>query len=288
MKKHLIILWFILSIMLSACSGEIQTTTDASTAEDTSTQPPSHPYETPTLALTPPTDFDNPAKQTETANTCVPIVSGISLPEDIFLNPEFETVFESYLNAGGSIRELPAAIKVVEGGTEAKIQVISADLGEDNTPDVFLSVTLPYGNGDGETHLLFFQCKNGSYQGQVLFRRAGAGSLSDGLYDGGGARVVNIKDFNNDGKIDVMISVNWKDYKEYYLVTYDGTQFNNLLSYRDELGERVKKIRLLDGDLKIVDIDGDGIYEIVTYGADGKVQQVWRWDGKYYSFPQKQ
>lgn len=285
MKKQFLIACITLTLILTACTGEIKTSTPLPDTGAAPTQVVGTPTYPPTAVTS--QETESPVEGKDVANACVPPVSGIFLPEDIFLNPAFEHQIEAYLNAGGSIRELPAAIKAVEGGKDAKIQVVSADLNNDDFPSVFLAVTLPYGNGDGETHLLFFRCVNGRYQSAVLFRRAGAGNQSEGLYDGGGARLAYVKDFNKDGKTDVMVSVGWKDYTEYYLVTYDGTQFENLLSYRDELGERVKKIPLFDGELKIIDIDGDGIFEIVVYDSDGKVERVWRWDGKYYSLNQE-
>ena len=286
MKKTLAILWIVATLLLTACTGEIQTYTPTPTEQVSVEEPTKAPTATTATPAEQPEATKPPAVKTAAANACVPIVGGIPLPQDVFLNPAFETQFEAYLNAGGAIRELPAAIKAVEGGMDAKIQVVSADMDDDDTPEVFLSITLPYGEGAGETHLMFFNCVDGSYKVQVLFRRAGAGNQSEGLYAGGGARVEYINDFNDDGQMDLIISVNWENYREYYVVTFDGSQFNNILSYRDELGEHTKKIPMTEGELKVVDLDGDGVYEIVAYGADGKILQVWRWDGEYYSLGQ--
>jgi hypothetical protein len=164
-----------------------------------------------------------------------------------------------------------------------RIQIVGEDITGNTIPDLFIGMTLPYAEGDGETHLLFFTCVEGRYEGEVLFRRAGAGSRMEGLYAGGGVVVENVGDLNRNGKAEVFFSVNWPGYAEYFVVEWDGRQFVSLIEYENLLGTTCYWIEVFGGEVEIVDVEGDGLYEIAVGEQGGEETVIWRWNGERYS-----
>jgi hypothetical protein len=214
--------------------------------------------------------------------TCVEVDDAVTIPEDVFGRPDFESDIEAYLNAGGAISDLPQVLVPTDVDRAIRLQIVSQDITGSGVPDLFIGVTLPYGNGDGETHLLFFACVEEQYEGEILFRRAGAGSRSEGLYEGGGVNVKSVGDINGNGRGDVLLSVNWPGYGEHYLLEWEGNQFVSLIEYKGLLGESRVWIETHGEGIDISDVDGDGILEIVV-GEEGAGQAIWRWDGERYS-----
>jgi hypothetical protein len=199
---------------------------------------------------------------------------------------DFEAEIEAYLNAGGSIAGLVEALGSTGSEQAVRIQIVGEDVTGNGVPDLLLAITRPYVAGDGETHLLFYTCVEGRYEGQVLFRRAGAGSRAVGLYAGGGAVVENVGDLNGNDRTDVFHAVYWPGYAEHYLLEWDGEQFVSLIEYRDRLGNTSYRIEAIDQDVVIVDVEGDGLYEIAVGAQDGQVGKdtvIWRWDGEHYN-----
>ena len=218
--------------------------------------------------------------------TCVGLDDTVTVPDEVFRQPDFEAEIEAYLNAGGSISSLPGALASTDVDRAIRIQMVSQDVTGSGVPDLFIGVTLPYGGGDGETHLLFFTCVGEQYEGEVMFRRAGAGSRAEGLYEGGGVAVEAVRDMNGNGRAEVFFSVNWPGYGEHYLLEWEGRQFVSLIEYQGMLGESRNWIETYGEEVGIVDVDGDGVYEVVVGGqGDGEEgrRTIWRWDGERYS-----
>ncbi|MFC2023454.1 hypothetical protein ACFLT5_01815, partial [Chloroflexota bacterium] len=88
---------------------------------------------------------------------------------------------------------------------------------------------------------------------------------------------------NGNGRPDVLLSVNWPGYGESYLLEWDGEQFSSLLEYEDSLGNTRHWIESPAGEVEIVALEGDGLYEIVVARQDGEGAAVWRWNGERYS-----
>ncbi|MFB0536476.1 MAG: hypothetical protein ACETWR_16000 [Anaerolineae bacterium] len=218
--------------------------------------------------------------------TCVGLDDTVTVPDEVFRQPDFEAEIEVYLNAGGAISSLPGALASTDVDRAIRIQMVSQDVTGSGVPDLFIGVTLPYGGGDGETHLLFFTCVGGQYEGEVMFRRAGAGSRAEGLYEGGGVAVEAVRDMNGNGRTEVFFSVNWPGYGEHFLLEWGGRQFVSLIEYRGMLGESRNWIETHGEEVGIVDVDGDGVYEVVVGeqgdGEEGR-RTIWRWDGERYS-----
>jgi hypothetical protein len=216
--------------------------------------------------------------------TCLSVNESITITAQVFEQPDFEKDLEAYLNAGGSIRDLPGALASTSAERPIRMQLVGEDITANGIPDLLIGITLPYAAGDGETHLLFFACIEGLYEGEVLFRRAGAGSRMEGLYAGGGVLVEHVGDLNANGKAEVLFSVNWPGYAEVFVVEWDEGQFASLIEYRDLLGNPRYWIEVLGQGVEIADVEGDGLYEIVVsdqVGAEGTV--TWRWNGERYS-----
>jgi hypothetical protein len=222
----------------------------------------------------------------EADGTCVSLDETVTLPSDLFKRADFEADIEVYLNAGGSINGLAGAFVSADVEQAIRLQIVSRDITGSGIPDVLIGVTIPYREGDGETHLLFFRCAEGQYEGQVLFRRAGAGSRMEGLYEGGGVEIESVGDVNGNEREDVFFSVNWPGYAEHYLLEWEGSQFVSLIAYRGLLGEDRRWIETYGEEVEVLDTNGDGVYEIVVKakGDDGEGERiVWQWDGEHYN-----
>ncbi|MBN1811912.1 MAG: hypothetical protein JXA14_08765 [Anaerolineae bacterium] len=222
--------------------------------------------------------------------TCVELDDTVAISDEVFRWPDFENEVELYLNAGGSISGLPGALASTDVSRAIRIQLVSQDVTGSGIPDLFIGVTLPYENGDGETHLLFFTCVGEQYEGEVVFRRAGAGSRMEGLYEGGGVDVRAVRDMNGNGRVEVFFSVNWPGYGEHYLLEWERGQFVSLIEYQGILGESRNWIETYEEEIGIIDVDGNGVYEIVVGEEGDEVggrQSIWRWNGERYSLDQE-
>jgi hypothetical protein len=220
--------------------------------------------------------------------TCVKLDETVTVPTELFKQPDLEVDIEAYLNAGGSIDGLPRAFVAADADQAIRLQTVSWDVTGSGVPDLLIGVTIPYVDGGGETHLLFFRCAEGQYEGEILFRRAGAGSRMEGLYEGGGVEIKSVGDVNGNEREDVFFSVNWPEYGEHYLLEWEGSQFVSLIAYPGLLGEDRRWIETYGEEIEVVDMDGDGdgVYEIVVNaeGDDGEGERiVWRWNGEHYS-----
>ena len=131
--------------------------------------------------------------------------------------------------------------------------------------------------------MLFFTCVEGRYEEEVLFRRAGAGSRMEGLYAGGGVIIENVGDLNRNGSAEVFFSVNWPGYAEYFAVEWDGMQFVSLIEYENLLGDTCYWIEIFGEEVELVDLEGDGLYEIVVGEQGSKETVIWQWNGEHYS-----
>jgi hypothetical protein len=296
-----------IGLVLFACSAErseaITPSAEAITATDTS--PPGAVTEvpTPTPSVTPtrlatatpvvvPTATEaspvTPTVRTEGVEadgTCVELDETVTVPSELFRQPDFEADIEAYLNAGSSIDGLAGAFVSTDLDEAIRLQIVSRDVTGSGAPDLLIGVTIPYRGGDGETHLLFFRCAEGQYEGEILFRRAGAGSRMEGLYEGGGVEITSVGDLNGNEQEDVFFSVNWPGYAEHYLLEWESSQFVSLIAYRGLLGEDRRWIETRGEAVEVFDTDGDGVYEIVVNpeGDDGEGERIiWRWDGEHY------
>ena len=243
---------------------------------------PSH-MPSPTLpsSPTPP----GPATDAEGNPICVVLDPEVSIDAEIFKNPEFQDDIADYLNAGGDSAALPSQLAADPSAQEPNlIAVYQSDLNADQIPDILMTITLPYSEGSGETHVLAFVCQDGEFNHDVLFRRAGAGSRAEGLYAGGGAQIERLEDLNKTGNIDILFSVNWPTWAEYFLITWDGDQFSSLISYMDALGFQRSYFEVNQGDFSLEDVNDDGIIELIVIDINSQTReaQKWYWDGEGY------
>ena len=216
---------------------------------------------------------------------CVVLDPEVSIDTEIFANPEFQDDIATYLNTGGDPAKLPSQLAADSSVQEPNlIAVYQPDLNADQIPDVLMTITLPYSEGSGETHVLAFVCQNGEFNHDILFRRAGAGSRGEGLYAGGGAQIEHLEDLNKTGNIDILFSVNWPGWADYFLLTWDDDQFTSLISYMDELGFQRSYLEVNQGDFSLEDVNGDGIYELLVIDINSQTMETetWYWDGEGY------
>jgi len=228
------------------------------------------------------TQANTPAVATE---ACILIDPEISIGPDIFENIEFQNDILDYLNAGGDPLELSQYLASDASVQEPNlIAVYQPDFNSDQIPDVLLTISLPYGGGYGESHVYAFLCRNGQYETHTLFRRAGAGIQAEGLYAGGGAQIERLDDLNKSGNIEILFSVNWPRYADYFLITWEDDQFHSLISYVDELGFQRSYFEVIHGNFNIDDVNGDGIAELLVVDINSQTKEIetWYWDGEGY------
>ena len=117
-----------------------------------------------------------------------------------------------------------------------------------------------------------------------MFRRAGAGSRAEGLYAGGGAQIELFYDLNQTGNIEILFSVNWPGWVEYFLLTWENDQFISLIAYVDELGFQRAYFTVSHGNFDVEDVNEDGIYELLVIDINSQTMEVetWYWDGENY------
>jgi len=294
-------------VMCQALSGAEQAL-ETESPSPTATNPP--PSIEPTFTLQPPTITYTPQPTTtpipptitlthEPTSTptiefvavgdiCIPEEASVILDPDVLKDPDFDLAIAEYLSAGGSAGELRNAFSLqIPSGEESLVRVISYDFTGDGILDVLLTLTIPYGNGLGESHVLAFRCVGGGYESDILFRRAGAGARAEDLYTGGGAVVKSLDNLNQDNVPDILIEVNWPGYQEYYLLAWNGVEYKSLIYYVDILGMEKYRLEVADGNVQIVDVDEDGAFELEVTGIDfntgNMTTVIWRWDGALYT-----
>jgi hypothetical protein len=210
-----------------------------------------------------------------------------------------EDAVTDFLNQGGGFVELMEIMGNVCGDlwgltSEPPIsQVLATDLNADGEMDLLVSVTLSYGGGSGEAHVMAFIADGGGFDPHILFGRAGAGSGGDGLYAGGGAEILEVKDLNNDDFPEVLFVVHWPEFSQAYVAEYMGGEFRSLIEVYDEIMlTNVHNLTLHGEGLTAKDLDGDGLYELLVTGSPSNAgeaitgpierSEIWTWDGSLY------
>jgi hypothetical protein len=184
----------------------------------------------------------------------------------------------AYLNAGGEIDRLKGQIAGIQTGSAEQItaQVLEQDVTGDGCTDVIVSLALPTLPGYGDAILAVYACQGDRYVRHSLFGRVGAGSRGEGLYDGGGARIVQVQDLNADSVPEILFFV--ASLGELYIAAWNGTEFSSLVEGYDELGNPQSYIPAREGTFAIRDVDDDGMLEVVLTDPPG----LWRWDGALF------
>jgi hypothetical protein len=248
------------------------------------------PFPTMSLLLTPsPTPFL--IQDSTPDNRCVPASDEANLSpgeavDALFHHLDAEPLLD-FFNSGGTPESLRATLDTL--GNEVGpyfapyfSQVVEQDITGDTFPEIFLAVTAAIvTTRNGESHLVMFQCVEGAYQEMILFRRAGAGSRSEGLYTGGGAHILSIADLNANGAMDMIFVVDWSDeygeYAEYYMIEWQDGDFYSIVESQNFLDETIGYIQSnTRGDFRLTDPEEDGVYELVIDDI------VYRWDGERY------
>lgn len=232
------------------------------------------------------------AEMVEAGGTCVPLSQ-----EDVPFTEEFYDTPDSlqeqllvYLNAGGSLENLDAVLsqQVVtfsEFISPYLWQIVTQDVTGDTIPEIFVALTIPVIPGHGDSYLFVFTCADDHYEPAGMWGRGGAGVSGEGIYEGGGTRVIAVQDLNDNGSIDLLFKIGWlwnfgdgdRPYTEYYLLEWRDAEWTSLVEEMGELGETQYFIASHTyEDLQILDPDGDNVYEIVVDG------QTYRWDGEIY------
>ncbi|MBL7164390.1 MAG: hypothetical protein ISS57_17525 [Anaerolineales bacterium] len=298
MRNKLIFLVIsILVLLLVVCrafpfaEGALETESPALTATNLPTvtlQPPAFTsLPEPTATPLPPTVTPPTLEVIPVGEACLPEDATVTIDTEVLMEPDFDVDIAAYLSAGGLVDELENTFALQSSsGEEYLVRVLEYDITADSILDVLMTLTIPYVNGLGESHVLAFRCADGEYESEVLFRRAGAGARAEGLYTGGGAAIKSLDDLNTNSVPDILIEVNWPDYKEYYLFEWDGVVFNSLIYYVDILGMEKYRLEVTDGNVQVMDFDEDGLYELEVTGIDymtgNMITVIWRWNGELF------
>ena len=297
-------------VSLAACAPA-ETATPVSTNTPTrevlstpsTTMPTSTPSLTPTTAVPSTVTATMPPTSTLSSD-CLKEVEDLNLTFDSlfsFLYPDIDPGLLTYFDSGGSAVCLEAALTRLYGSQLAeatpepvKARVLEVDVTDDQRLDVLMGVTIPYGNGYGEAHLLAFVNRVEGYEAQIVFRRAGAGSAAEGLYRGGGVLIHDIMDLNRDSVTEILFSVSWTYETDVFIGQWDGTQFASLIKqYDEEYFQWLYWIAVIEGDIEIVDQEDDGIFELIIttkpYVPEVGMRpkrprtEIWGWDGASYT-----
>lgn len=232
------------------------------------------------------------AEESEAEGSCVPpSQSEVDLPEEIWGPTDDMTErLLTYFNAGGSLEGIEETLRnqvfaFYEFRMSYLWQLVEQDVTGDSVPEIFVAITLPITPTYGNAYLFMFTCESDHYEARILWAHGGAGSAGEGLYDGGGTRVISVQDLNNNGYREVLFRIGWLwrltdrdiDFAEYYLLEWREDEWVSLHEEINELGEIQFYIPgETIGGLEIVDQDDDGVFEIVIDG------QPYRWDGEMY------
>jgi hypothetical protein len=184
----------------------------------------------------------------------------------------------AYLNGGGAVAPLEGLLTGIQTGSAERIkaQVIEKDLTGDDCVDVLVSMALPSVPGYGDALLAAYVCQGDRYMRRGLFSRVGAGGRGEGLYEGGGARVLEVRDLTGDGVPEIPFFV--ASLGELYIDAWNGSEFSSLVEGYGELGEPQSYIPAQEGAFEITDVDDDGTLEVVLTDPP----DLWRWDGTLF------
>jgi hypothetical protein len=245
--------------------------------------PTFHQGATPTLML---------AEAVEPERICVPLShEEVGFTEEFYGTPnQLTEQVLLYLNAGGSLENLDAVMsQQIVAFSEFRLpylwQIVTQDVTGDSISEVFFAVTIPVIPGHGDSYLLVFTCADDHYETAGMWGHGGAGVSGEGIYEGGGTRVIAVQDLNDNGAIDLLFKIGWlwnfgdgdRPYTEYYLLEWRDAEWVSLVEEMGELGETQYFIDSHnDDDFQVLDSDGDNVYEIVVDG------QPYRWDGEIY------
>lgn len=286
------------TILLLLTAFELSFAVTASNAQsNTPTPSPIRDFgPTPQFHLTPSPTPHLMETDVQTAETCVPISEDDPpQPAEDFLyiqnDPErhvYPVNVLAFLNAGGSVDtiiDLLPTVGTVYGPYMS--QVVVQDVVGDAVPEIFLAVTIPIlmGGEYGDSFLFMLECVDAEYTSTYLFIRRGGGPRSEGLYQGGGVRIVAIDDWNANGRPEIFYGVNWywsfsdRYYVEYGLFEFDddGETTIPLFYVDDPFSDNDYLVTGSDiSDIQFRDDDEDGIYDILI-GS-----HVFAWNGQYF------
>lgn len=203
----------------------------------------------------------------------------------------------AYLNHGGDPALIVERLPIQGHAADVRTQVVQAALTGSPSPDILLALTIADdtpARTNGDSTLVAFVCQGQKYAAQALFLHAGAGIASEGLFAGGGARVLGVLDVNGNHTPDVVFGVFNEISLEhavldgnYYVAEWNGQKFVSLIDYTDWMGTEKFGIET-DAPLAIQDTDGDGVLELVFDHAqdpatgDLASPAVFAWDGTTY------
>lgn len=244
---------------------------------------------TPALVQIPKSTFDPSKAIIQTPfppAQCPPDATGVFLPNLETLNQSqdtFEKTILETLNSGG-IKEIIALLSQ----EQAYATAIRADLTHDSVPELIIS-----NRHNFPGYLSIFGCDKGQYAKMLTVN-------ADYDY---APSILKITDMNLNGMPDLALELttcHWCTGAMVY--EWDGKEFQSLVRYwfidpsRNEVDYTT--VANLDGysDAKILDIDGNGTYEIMLQGGiptalgdmyyNGPYRSmtiIYMWDGKYYS-----
>lgn len=273
----------------------------ACTPAATRTVPSATPIEAPTRAAseTPrpePTDTEPPAPtEVSAAADCL---AEDELPANLQPGPPLDEVIAGHLS-GGSVEELESVLaelcEDVWGvvGEPLRYELTRFDVDGDDREDVLFTATRSIGGGNGDTYASAYLQRESGYEWQLLYRRAGAGSGGEGLYAGGGARILHAGDANRNGDSDIVVSVRWPEYGRILVAEWANREFESLIRRTSPITfEEVQYLEYERGMPDMVDRDGDGRQELVIVtGLEGAAEPIseplqrlamWSWTGELY------
>jgi hypothetical protein len=160
---------------------------------------------------------------------------------DVFpLDQGVEEASRQWLQARGSTTDLELILENICGPTWGYspdpiiAQVLEKDFTGDREEDVLVAVTFSLGDCAGLSQVFAYQRENGGMLSDLVFDSSTIGIASEGLYCGGGARILDVRYFNMNWTPEIVLVVRWEDYTALYLKERHAPTFVDRVEKRSE------------------------------------------------------
>jgi hypothetical protein len=167
-------------------------------------------------------------------------------------------------------------------------EIVDVDSSIADSGIAFGNITDPYGTLK-HSFLFLGQTKSPAFFVVGIYRMEHIIWLSDSLegdqYSDIGATFVATKDINKGGKVDILLS--WQygpnlESSDMWIFSWDGTRGVCINDREDDDMGSTRLHSYSSGFAGVVDIDGDGIFEILGGSEQGKNDIVYSWNGQKY------
>lgn len=243
------------------------------------------PTFTPTVLSTPQPDY---------------IMTQDQLPDVFPMDKGVEGASLQWLASGGSTSDLELILKNICGPIwgfsqePIKAQVVEKDFTGDRQEDVLVAITFSLGECAGFSQVFAYFFDEGRLISELLFDSSAVGIVSEGLYCGGGAEILDVRYLNVNRTPEIIFSLRWEEYTALYVKELQGQTFVDRVGKRSERQPGFENaLTITDVEVAIKDDDGNGWAELLltTSLAIPKPMtetilrtEIWREEGEAITF----